>query len=59
MRHEDLPAGSAESGSHPTASRSILDDTGIRRVLMRIAHEIVERNEDPGDLYLVAIPNGD
>jgi pyrimidine operon attenuation protein/uracil phosphoribosyltransferase len=25
---------------------------------MRIAHEIVERNEDPGDLYLVAIPNG-
>ncbi len=58
MPHEDLPAGSAESGSHPTASRSILDDTGIRRVLMRIAHEIVERNEDPGDLYLVAIPNG-
>ena len=25
---------------------------------MRIAHEIVERNESLGDLYLVAIPNG-
>ena len=43
----------------PTASGpSILDDTGIRRALMRIAHEIVERNADPGELYLVAIPNG-
>jgi pyrimidine operon attenuation protein/uracil phosphoribosyltransferase len=38
--------------------RSILDDTGIRRALMRIAHEILERNEDPRRLYLVAIPNG-
>ncbi len=27
-------------------------------MLMRIAHEIIERNEDPGSLYLVAIPNG-
>ena len=25
---------------------------------MRIAHEILERNEDPEGLYLVAIPNG-
>ena len=25
---------------------------------MRIAHEIVERNGEPDDLYLVAIPNG-
>ena len=25
---------------------------------MRIAHEILERNEEPKDLYLVAIPNG-
>lgn len=43
----------------PTAEpRVILDDTGIRRALMRIAHELVERNEDPSRLYLVAIPNG-
>lgn len=25
---------------------------------MRIAHEVVERNQDSGDLYIVAIPNG-
>jgi pyrimidine operon attenuation protein/uracil phosphoribosyltransferase len=38
--------------------RIVLDDVGIRRALMRIAHEIVERNDDLGRLYLVAIPNG-
>jgi len=58
MTHADIPAtGAAPSGS-PQRLRSILDETGIRRVLMRIAHEIVERNEEPKDLYLVAIPNG-
>jgi pyrimidine operon attenuation protein/uracil phosphoribosyltransferase len=36
----------------------VLDDTGIRRALMRIAHEIVERNDDLSRLYLVAVPNG-
>lgn len=40
------------------ATRTLLDDSGIRRSLMRIAHEIVERVEDPARLYLVAIPNG-
>lgn len=40
------------------ASRGLLDDTAIRRALMRIAHEIVERHDDLSDLYLVAIPNG-
>ncbi len=39
-------------------ARSVFDDAGIRRALMRIAHEILERNEDPARLYLVAIPNG-
>ena len=38
--------------------RVVLDDLGIRRSLMRIAHEIVERNQGCEDLYLVAIPNG-
>lgn len=38
--------------------RIILDDRAIRRALMRIAHEIVERTDDPERLYLVAIPNG-
>lgn len=38
--------------------RTVLDDRAIRRALMRIAHEIVERTEDPERLYLVGIPNG-
>jgi pyrimidine operon attenuation protein/uracil phosphoribosyltransferase len=38
--------------------RVVMADTGIRRALMRIAHEIVERCEDLEKLYLVAIPNG-
>jgi pyrimidine operon attenuation protein/uracil phosphoribosyltransferase len=41
-----------------TSSRVVLDDTAISRALMRIAHEIVERNEELGDLYLVGVPNG-
>jgi pyrimidine operon attenuation protein/uracil phosphoribosyltransferase len=36
----------------------VLDEQAIRRALMRIAHEILETTEDPGGLYLVAIPNG-
>jgi len=46
-------------GDGPGGSgRIVLDETRIRRALMRIAHEIVERNPDPSRLYLVAIPNG-
>jgi len=55
----DHPPGSEISGSQPTnGARTILDDTGIRRALMRIAHEIFERNDELENLYLVAIPNG-
>jgi pyrimidine operon attenuation protein / uracil phosphoribosyltransferase len=36
----------------------VLDDTAIRRALVRIAHEVIERNDDLEGLYLVAIPNG-
>lgn len=39
-------------------ARVALDDVAIRRALVRIAHEVVERNEPIEDLYLVAIPNG-
>ena len=39
-------------------AKRLLDDVAIRRALMRIAHEIVERHDDLADLYLVAIPNG-
>lgn len=40
------------------AESLLLDDAAIRRALMRIAHEIVEKNEDITRLYLVGIPNG-
>jgi pyrimidine operon attenuation protein/uracil phosphoribosyltransferase len=40
------------------AAVSLLDDVAIRRALMRIAHEIVERHSDLSSVYLVAIPNG-
>ena len=40
------PPGPGNSGSKPTNGvRTLLDDTGIRRALMRIAHEIFERND--------------
>jgi len=48
----------ASEAAAPAAGHPVLDDKGIRRALMRIAHEILERNEDPESLYLVAIPNG-
>lgn len=38
--------------------RVVLDDLAIRRALMRIAHELVERNGDLASLYLVGVPNG-
>ena len=44
--------------AQPREARILLDDAGIRRSLVRIAHEIVERVEEPSRLYLVAIPNG-
>ena len=58
-----FPLEPGNSGVRPGASsagveRAILDDIAIRRALMRIAHEILERHEDLAVLYLVAIPNG-
>ena len=47
----------ARSGA-AASPRTLLDDTGIRRSLVRIAHEMVERVDSPERLYLVAIPNG-
>jgi pyrimidine operon attenuation protein/uracil phosphoribosyltransferase len=55
----DAPSGPlSTAGQAKNGTRTILDDTGIRRALMRIAHEIFERNEELENLYLVAIPNG-
>jgi pyrimidine operon attenuation protein/uracil phosphoribosyltransferase len=48
----------AREATAADGTRVALDDVAIRRALVRIAHEIVERNESIEDLYLVAIPNG-
>ena len=55
-RSVELPVPESEDAVQQ--ERTILDDKAIRRALMRIAHEIVERTSDPERLYLVAIPNG-
>ena len=44
--------------SHPAlspASKVLLDDDAIRRTLSRIAHEVIERNEDLETVALVGI----
>ena len=51
-------AVTGSGGAADSTGRVVLDDTRIRRALMRIAHEIVESTPDLGLLYLVAIPNG-
>jgi pyrimidine operon attenuation protein/uracil phosphoribosyltransferase len=48
----------AREATAADGTRVALDDVAIRRALVRIAHEVVERNESIEDLYLVAIPNG-
>lgn len=39
-------------------STVILDDTGIKRALTRIAHEVLEKNKGVDDLVLVGIRTG-
>jgi pyrimidine operon attenuation protein / uracil phosphoribosyltransferase len=39
----------------PDAKAVVLDRDDMRRTLVRIAHEIVEKTHDPGDLVLVGI----
>jgi pyrimidine operon attenuation protein/uracil phosphoribosyltransferase len=51
-------AGTGAARASANDARVVLDDVAIRRALVRIAHEVVERNETLRDLYLVAIPNG-
>lgn len=59
MANESPQAESASTRAGAALQeRVVLDDLGIRRSLVRIAHEIVERNEDLGSLYIVGVPNG-
>jgi len=52
------PSEPAQDAVSTPPHRTLLDDAGVRRSLVRIAHEIVERNDAASDLYVVAIPNG-
>lgn len=53
------PTEPSPDPTHETGrQRTLLDDAAIRRALMRIGHEILERNDNTDSLYLVAIPNG-
>ena len=52
------PLQPSQTEGAEAACRVVLDDLAISRALMRISHEIIERNEDLGDLYLVGVPNG-
>jgi pyrimidine operon attenuation protein/uracil phosphoribosyltransferase len=56
----ESPLGRSAPARAASASdeRVVLDDLAIRRALVRIAHEIVERNEDLASLYIVGVPNG-
>jgi len=52
--HKALPQAPAEAPH----SAVLLADAEIRRALLRMAHEVIERNGDLSRLYLVGIPNG-
>ena len=54
----DSPAKNRPTSPEAPAAGVVLDDLAIQRALMRIAHEIVERNDELRRLYLVGIPNG-
>ncbi|HEY8123697.1 MAG TPA: bifunctional pyr operon transcriptional regulator/uracil phosphoribosyltransferase PyrR [Myxococcota bacterium] len=60
MANDDASSAKHARATSPAAAPEslLLDDAAIRRALMRIAHEIVEKNEDLSRLYLVGIPNG-
>ncbi len=59
MANESPAATPARANPDARPSETLLlDDVAIRRALMRIAHEIVEKNDDLARLYLVGIPNG-
>ncbi len=44
--------------SRSSPARVLLDQPRIERILRRMAHEILERNQGPKDLYLVGILEG-
>jgi len=39
----------------PSATRKIMDETGIERAIARLAHEILERNQGASELALIGV----
>jgi pyrimidine operon attenuation protein/uracil phosphoribosyltransferase len=58
LTHDSPTLGPSAAAGDSGAPHVVLDDVGIGRALVRIAHEIVERNDDLASLYLVGVPNG-
>lgn len=52
------PGERTRSGTGERGGRVVLDGPAIERAVSRIAHEILERNRDPDQLFLVAIREG-
>ena len=50
------PSGSPVPGYDQSTARTVLDDRDIARALMRITHEILERNRGSADVILLGIP---
>lgn len=50
------PSGSQVPDDARSAARTVLDDKDISRALIRITHEILERNRGSSDLVLLGIP---
>ncbi len=50
------PSGSPVSDNAQSMARTVLDDRDIARALMRITHEILERNRGSADVILLGIP---
>jgi pyrimidine operon attenuation protein / uracil phosphoribosyltransferase len=54
-RQAQQPNEGAESGRPAAAGKTVLDGEGLNRTLSRIAHEIIERNDDLDTVALVGI----
>ena len=50
------PSGSPVPDYDQSTARTVLDDRDIARALMRITHEILERNRGSADVILLGIP---
>lgn len=50
------PSGSPVPDNAPDDGRTVLDDKDIARALVRITHEILERNRGSADVILLGIP---